>query len=259
MIINEHFVMTHAGIAHRDFMADSTTYHYHHHTVFMVTSGEADVVINQKECKWRAGDIIMISSDTILEMTYMSPTFDMMAICIEEEEVRMRGNLIMHTTSSEWNEVIQMAEALWTVARHKPFRHETAIALATAIITDIQCIASNGEKTELEKIPAHERIFNHFRKLVDMHAGKEHNISFYAQQLCVTSNYLSKVVSSVSGITAMQWINRAVVIHAKVLLKTTDMMTSKIADLLNFPDLSSFSRFFKRETGVTPREFRAKD
>ena len=57
----------------------------------------------------------------------------------------------------------------------------------------------------------------------------------------------------------MYWINRAVALRAKVLLKTTDLMTYEIAERLNFPNSPAFNNFFKRETGVTPRMYRISD
>ena len=55
----------------------------------------------------------------------------------------------------------------------------------------------------------------------------------------------------------MYWINRATILHAKVLLKDEKLMASEIADRLNFPSPSAFGMFFKRETSMTPGEYRA--
>ena len=50
----------------------------------------------------------------------------------------------------------------------------------------------------------------------------------------------------------MYWINRATVQEAKLLLKYNGMMAYEVADHMNFPSASTFSKFFKRETGMTP-------
>ncbi|WP_336511474.1 helix-turn-helix domain-containing protein [Hoylesella nanceiensis] len=49
--------------------------------------------------------------------------------------------------------------------------------------------------------------------------------------------------------------NRATIQAAKLLLKNNDMMAYEIADRINFPSASAFSKFFKRETGITPRAY----
>jgi AraC-like DNA-binding protein len=54
----------------------------------------------------------------------------------------------------------------------------------------------------------------------------------------------------------MYWINRAVVLRAKVLLRTSGLLTYEIAERLHFANPPAFNNFFKRETGLTPNEYR---
>jgi AraC-like DNA-binding protein len=54
----------------------------------------------------------------------------------------------------------------------------------------------------------------------------------------------------------MYWINRAVVLRAKVLLHTSGLLTYEIAERLHFANPPAFNNFFKRETGLTPNEYR---
>ena len=86
----------------------------------------------------------------------------------------------------------------------------------------------------------------------------ERNIPFYADRLAITPHYLSTLVSKISGHSVMYWINRATILQAKVLLKDKNLMASEIADQLNFPSPSAFGMFFKRETGMTPGEYKKK-
>ena len=79
--------------------------------------------------------------------------------------------------------------------------------------------------------------------------------SFYADKLCLTPHYLSSVIRETSGQTVMQWINQAVILEAKVLLKHSNLLVFQISDELNFPNPSFFSKFFKRMTGMTPAEY----
>lgn len=58
---------------------------------------------------------------------------------------------------------------------------------------------------------------------------------------------------------ASEWISKAVITEVKVLLKDTDKPISEISDILNFPTDSFFCRFFKKETGVTPTQYRKCD
>ena len=105
------------------------------------------------------------------------------------------------------------------------------------------------------RLSRQEEIFNRFIALVNEYGKRERNISFYADKLCLTPHYLSTVIRETSGQTVMQWINQAVILEAKVLLKHSDMLIFQISDELNFPNPSFFSKFFKRMTGMTPAEY----
>ena len=61
--------------------------------------------------------------------------------------------------------------------------------------------------------------------------------------------------ASICGQTVMQWINQAIILEAKVLLKHSDLLVFQISDELGFPNPSFFSKFFKRMTGMTPAEY----
>ena len=95
-----------------------------------------------------------------------------------------------------------------------------------------------------------------FLQLVQKHYKQERMIRFYAEKLFVTPKYLSVVVKNASGKTAGQWIDDYVVLEAKALLKSTDMTVLQISDEMNFPSQSFFGKFFKREVGVSPKQYR---
>ena len=99
-------------------------------------------------------------------------------------------------------------------------------------------------------------IFNRFIQLVNGHVRQEHKLSYYADRMCITQRYLGSVVHEVSGATAKEWIDRALVTEAKVVLKHSDKSVAQIAEELNFPSPSFFSKYFRRLTGLTPAEYR---
>lgn len=77
--------------------------------------------------------------------------------------------------------------------------------------------------------------------------------------MCVPSckmSYRSTVIRHVSSITAKEWIDRALITCIKIELKHTDKSVAQISDDMNFPNPSFFSKFFKRETGMTPLKYR---
>lgn len=99
-------------------------------------------------------------------------------------------------------------------------------------------------------------IFENFLALVTQHHASQRNVSFYADKLCLTPKYLSKLVRVVSGRSAPEWIDSYVILEAKNMLKYSDISIKEIVFRLHFPDQSSFYKFFKSRTGMIPSEYR---
>ena len=95
-----------------------------------------------------------------------------------------------------------------------------------------------------------------FLKLLPANYALHHDIPFYADAMGITPIYLSRIVRRVSGRTVVDHINDLLLSEAKLLLKSTDLNVVQIADRLHFADAPSFSRFFSRLAGVSPRQYR---
>lgn len=111
------------------------------------------------------------------------------------------------------------------------------------------------EKRNERKTNSNE-IFDKFLKLVNLYAKKERNIQFYADKLFLSPHYFSSIIKKESGQTVMYWINKQVILEAKVLLKHSNKLVFEISDELNFLNASFFNKFFKNQTGMTPKKFK---
>lgn len=100
------------------------------------------------------------------------------------------------------------------------------------------------------------RLTEKFLSLVQQHFKKERFLDFYASKLEVSSKHLSRTVKDATGSSAVDWIDRFVILEAKVLLKSTTMSIQQIADELNFNSQSFFGKYFKKHTGRSPKDFR---
>lgn len=97
-----------------------------------------------------------------------------------------------------------------------------------------------------------------FFRLLILNYKTKHDISFYSSQLHITNTHLSRVVKRTTGKTVMDHINRMITMNACWMLSSSDKSINHIADELNFSDQASFSKFFKRQKGFTPSEYRNK-
>lgn len=93
-----------------------------------------------------------------------------------------------------------------------------------------------------------------FRLLHDHHRSRR-SVAFYASKLFITPKYLSIVVKDSTGHSAVDWINQYVILEAKNQLRFSGKSIQQIAYELNFSSQSSFGKYFKNLTGVSPSEF----
>ena len=100
------------------------------------------------------------------------------------------------------------------------------------------------------------QVFERFLALVTEYHNEQRGMAFYADKLCLTPKYLSKLVKMSSGRSAPDWIDSYVILEAKNLLKYSDKPVKEIVYLLHFPNQSVFYKFFKAHTGQTPTEYR---
>ena len=101
-----------------------------------------------------------------------------------------------------------------------------------------------------------EEIFIEFVRLLPRHFVEHHDIPFYADRLHISTVYLSRVVRQITGRTVVDYINHMLLIEASFLLKTTQLSIAQIADYLHFADTPSFSKFFSRMKGMSPKDYR---
>ena len=115
---------------------------------------------------------------------------------------------------------------------------------------------SKFHKMESDSISYKNNIVERYIELVQTHYREERIIGFYADKLCITPKYLSKLVKEYTGRSAGEWIENYVILEARAMLQSSDMTIQQIASSLNFPNQSFFGKYFKRATGLSPKQYR---
>ncbi|MDR2914774.1 MAG: helix-turn-helix transcriptional regulator [Tannerella sp.] len=101
-----------------------------------------------------------------------------------------------------------------------------------------------------------EQLANQFVDILLKNYKSEHNVSFYADKLCVSPKYLMTLIRQKTGKPISTWINSALITHSKRELKTSEKSILLISEELNFSSPSQFCRYFKAHTGMTPKQYR---
>ena len=146
------------------------------------------------------------------------------------------------------------------IQQETPFKMECIRSILSSLFYFMAGVWSerlqNGDGIE-EKVSSRSRMLaDNFLKLVSQYHTEYRNVGFYADKLCLTPKYLSRVIKSVTGRSAPEWIDAYVILEAKNLLKYSGLAIKEIVYRLNFPNQSVFYKFFKARTGMTPSEYR---
>lgn len=95
-----------------------------------------------------------------------------------------------------------------------------------------------------------------FQKYVDENFATHCDVNYYADLLCITPNYLNKIINKHLGISTKQYILNRTINEAKRLLVYTTLSITEISERLHFNTVSYFVRLFHKNTGLTPSRFR---
>lgn len=128
------------------------------------------------------------------------------------------------------------------------------LLLQLFILIENACPPKQHKKAPQQKLT----LLNSFRRLIDAHYRSLRLPKEYADLLYVTPNHLNALCRDLVGKTAGDLIRDRVLLEAKRLLTNAGMTVAEIAYELNFQDNSYFNRFFKKNTGLTPDDFRKK-
>ena len=187
--------------------------------------------------------------------------------------IRFDFNKVFQDTIRMWKnpcitlqgEELELAEDYFRLTRkilssHQSNKREILGSLLTSftyVTLDVWTRQLASAKSEESQTSARvNQVFERFIELVTEHHNQERGMAFYADKLCLTPKYLSKLVKLSSGRSAPDWIDSFVILEAKNLLKYSDKPIKEIVYLLNFPNQSVFYKFFKAHTGMTPSEYR---
>lgn len=99
-------------------------------------------------------------------------------------------------------------------------------------------------------------IFKQFKKLVEINFYRNLSMAEYASQLNISPHHLNTLVKAVSGKTTTKIIKERIILEAQQLLNFSELTVSQIADRLEFDDNSYFARYFKKQIGLSPQDFR---
>ena len=237
------------------------------------TRGSYSFKVNEENMEARAGETLFLTENVHFQIESVSADLEYSLLFYRIAPIRdILGNTVMMMR-------------LYATLNPRPF-----IVLATGeeyALADYTQLLPSASYTESTMFDGHERkllmlsltyrlcsIFNRkvvqggeasghkidiFVKLITLisdHYPKERSVSFYADRLCLSPKYLSSMVKGICGYTVQDLVFKAIIRRAIFLMTSTSKTIQEISDELNFPNASAFGTFFKKHTGLSPKNYR---
>ena len=244
-------IIMNAQVRENPFFIKGNVYRAFDGRVMMVSSGWMDLEIDLVVHHLVVGDIAVMLPDTLVMVGDVSDDCLLSGIIFRRMPLGAGGASFV----SEGNEVAvgRLNRYLELILDH--FTHTVVSSGITDHLFDALILDMLGMHTSTQT-GGGGGIMQRFLQLLSDEGRVKRPIEFYADRLCITPNYLSRLVRRESDMTVLQWIDRALVREAKVLLHHTQMSVSEIAEKLGFATPSFFIRFFRQQTGQTPLQYR---
>ena len=239
------------------------------HRFGMIINGEAHINFNLQDRHVTAGTLVYLGPGTIINPIRLSDDLRIFGIGLFTDfpmpfaqgqmpsafngQVR---DFQLPVGEADISTARHIFDTIWHIVHTEDYHRPTVTALVAALMhhydhlfrlqTDIQAVSRSREQT----------IFDRFISLVNQNCCEHHQIGYYAERMCLTERYLTTVIRQTSGITAKDWIDRALITRIKIELRHTDKPAAQIAEEMHFANPSFFSKYFHRLTGLTPLKYK---
>ncbi len=224
--------------------------------IVLVTKGTATHNINLVPFETQAGDVLVIPQNNYISLSSLSEDYDGQMISFGKLPVDFEKGVRLRLSENDFGRIRHYAELLWEIV-HSPYDKRSIEHMETALLYDLKRMYKHESRVNAAAQSRGQQLFQRFLQALGQKGSFPRTVMAYADHLCVSPNHLSTVVRQQSGRSVMDWLNAHCVLRAQVLLRHTDLPIYEIADQLGFQSATFFSRFFRRETGMAPKEYRA--
>ena len=116
--------------------------------------------------------------------------------------------------------------------------------------------AADGENIMVISYDSKRNLIKESLEYIEQHYHEQISVGDIAKELGTSISYLSRIFKESTGETIIRTINNKRVEKAKIYLRETDYKVYEVADILGFENVTYFSRFFKKHTGISPKEYK---
>lgn len=255
-------------------------YQMQHTSIFYCISGEALFTIDGQKYRFTTGQLIICPKDSnilLLDITsdfsarllglskhiWLAARSSMSPETMQSIERRTHQGRNSELENEFLNNIFRQIDIMDIEAgrgeENFEYCRENMILAVNSLLLYIQRISKDGEGQGKEQFgESKEKLFYEFRILLTKKFRENRSVQFYADQLKVSTRHLNAVCQRASGQNAKEIIDHYTIIELQVSLMYTHKSFQELVNEFKFPDQSYLNRYFKRHTGFSLSEFRAK-
>lgn len=237
--------------------------------------GEAEITLDLKQYHIVPNTNIMILPNSIFSLVSASKDFQVHYFAYSDEMFKAasfrldppfihflkENSCYTHTLKEALHSItglIQATAAIYTDSSNR-FRETIAQNLLHIFFLDTyDKVQRLFTPEQIEGSNRKDELFKKFINLVHTYCITQRDVAFYAERLCISTRYLSAITKQMGKDSAKEIIDEFLILELKVALQSTGLSLKEIAEKYRFPDQSFFGRYFKKHTGMSPKEYRAK-
>ncbi|MCQ2071756.1 MAG: helix-turn-helix domain-containing protein [Bacteroidaceae bacterium] len=232
-----------------------TQYHLTSGTLLLITPGNIVKITQSDAPTGRQRFTVICASADFIASAGINPSKFLL------EAIEVLRDPCMHLSDDEAGMLKKYVDLTLDIAKAQPqFTRECIGGLVTSVFYQFAGFLNASKRKEELETPVtstrQRQMMEQFMKLAITDHAKEHLVGYYADKLCVTPKYLSKIIKETSGRSVPEWLNELLILDAKNMLRHSNMTIKEISAQLHFPSQSFFFRFFKNHTGQTPTQYR---
>lgn len=235
-------------------------------------TGEVKVTINLKEYMIHANEFVTLLPDSFIQIHHAS---DDVRICFFGFSSRFITQIQFWKKISDFFVLLRNRPVLLlnekktelyrdTFSLMRRMGEETNFILSSTLLKStaelflqiILEIYQGNNLVGMENVSRDQEILDEFIQLAFENYATEHQVTFYARAIGLSLAHFSTTISQACGKTAQEIITRLIILDAKAQLKGSNLHVNKIALSLGFTTATSFNRYFRKNVGMTPEQYR---
>ncbi len=240
--------------------------------------GKMQVTINQIDYVLTDNNLLICFPQTIIGNYMRSPDCQCEILCMKQTYLKYLLEKTFHSESdwirkynhildqpilelsSKQQELLRAYRNLvqcYITDEQSTFRQQMLLKLAEIIYYELSKVNQDRLGVQAgEQVAQADKIVRQFMLLLEQNYTSRHEVTWYAEQLCITPKYLTAVCTEKTGLSALKWIHKELTDNIRHLLTETDLPIKDISYRMGFTTQSAFGKYVRKTLGESPIYFR---